>query len=90
MAFLYAFFSTITLIPLYLFVKKLTSSEFVYTRLKAILLSTSFMCFHLYIFHAGKIPFVGISIEDNDFIFYSSFIFALLCAITSAVAHNRS
>ncbi|AFI90307.1 hypothetical protein EXT68_05650 [Pectobacterium parmentieri] len=90
MSWLYFLFSTIAIFPLYLSVKKLTSSHFIYTRFSSILLPTFFMCFHLYIFHAGKISFIGISIEDNDFIFYSSFIFALLCAITSAVAHNRS
>ncbi|MCU1792014.1 hypothetical protein CUU52_03185 [Pectobacterium polaris] len=90
MTFLYIFFSIITLIPLYLSVKKLTSSIFVYARFAAILLATLFMCFHLYIFHAEEIPILGISIKDNDFIFNSSFIFALLCAMTCAVAHNRS
>lgn len=78
------------LAPLYILIKKLTSSNFIYSRLTAIILATIFMLFHLYIFHAGEIPILGISIKDNDFIFNSSFIFALLCAMTCAVAHNRN
>lgn len=87
---LYLLFSTISLVPLYSFVKKLTASEFIYNRFSAILLATVFMCFHLYIFHAEEIPILRISIKDNEFIYNSSFIFSLLCATICAITHNRS
>lgn len=87
MSYLYSLFSVVTLWPLFLIVRKLSSSVYPYTRFGALVVITLFMVFHLYIFHFKEIPFLGVAVpEDNEFMVYAPFLYGLLCTIVSMKA----
>lgn len=88
-AFLYIFISTLVLIPTYFSIKRLTEFDDVYYKFYGILISCIVMSFHFHTYHAGKIPFIGISIEDNDIAHYSSFIFGLISGFVGWAAYHE-
>ncbi len=91
MNYLYSLFSIVTLWPLYLIIKGLTSSYYPYSRFYAILVASLFMLFHLYVFNFQLIPILGIAVpDDNEFMSYAPYLYGLLTAAVCAVAHKRS
>lgn len=87
----YSLFSIVTLWPLYLIIKGLTSSGYPYTRFCAILVASLFMFFHIYVFNFQTIPILGIAVpEDNEFMSFAPYFYGLLTAAVCAVAHNKS
>lgn len=91
MNFVYSVISVLSMVPLYLIIKKLTSSYYPYTKFYAILVASLIMLFHLYVFNFQSIPILGIPVpEDNDFMTYAPYLYGLLTAVICAVAHNRS
>ncbi|TDB62567.1 hypothetical protein C5467_02250 [Photorhabdus khanii subsp. guanajuatensis] len=90
MGYVYIIFSLFILYPLYFTFKKLLMSYSVYVNFSAVLLLIAFIAFHLYIFNFDYIPFFGVSTSDDDFVFYSSIVLAILCSITYMIAHDRS
>ncbi|MGF6190777.1 hypothetical protein ABIE12_002114 [Serratia sp. 509] len=91
MSYLYSLFSMVSLWPLYLIIKQLTSSCYPYTRSFAILVASLFMLFHIYAFNFQSIPILGIAVpDDNEFMSYAPYLYGLLTAAVCAVAHNKS
>ncbi|MDQ9126284.1 hypothetical protein RDT67_07570 [Serratia fonticola] len=91
MSYTYSLFSILSMVPLFLIVKRLTSSDYPYTRFGAILVASLFMLFHIYVFNFQKIPVLGIAVpEDNEFMSYAPYLYGLLTAAVCAVAHNKS
>lgn len=89
MSFIYSLFSILTLYPLFIWVRKLSSSHYPYTRFGAIAVIVAFMVFHLHIFHMKAIPILGISVpEDNEFMSYAPYFFGLLVTFVSMAAFN--
>ncbi|AOR58703.1 hypothetical protein C5E22_11120 [Pectobacterium parmentieri] len=88
MTFFYILSSILIFIPAYLAIKKITTSEGVYHKFFGILISFLLMFFHFYTYHDGKIPFLAISIEDNDIAHYSSFIFGLISGVVGCIAYQ--
>lgn len=87
----YSLFSIVILWPLYLIIKRLTSSYYLYTRFYAILIASLFMLFHVYVFNFQSIPILGIAVpDDNEFMSYAPYLYGLLTAAVCAVAHNKS
>ncbi|MCU1792015.1 hypothetical protein [Pectobacterium polaris] len=89
MAFIYISISTLTLIPAYFFIKKLTESDDVYYKFFGIVLSCILMFFHFYTYHDGKIPFFGISIENNDVAHYSAITLGFISGFAGWAAHHE-
>ncbi|TQI82342.1 hypothetical protein FHU10_2686 [Serratia fonticola] len=91
MSYTYSLFSILSMVPLFLIVKRLTSSDYPYTRFYAILVASLFMLFHIYVFNFQEIPVLGIAVpEDNEFMSYAPYLYGLLTAAVCAVAHNKS
>jgi uncharacterized paraquat-inducible protein A len=91
MNYLYSLFSIVTLWPLYIIIKRLTTSDYPYTRFCAILIASLFMLFHIYVFNFQSIPILGIAVpEDHEFMSYAPYLYGLLTAAVCAVAHNKS
>lgn len=87
MSYIYSIFSILTLYPLFIWVRKLSSSHYPYTRFGAIAVIGAFIVFHLHIFHMKTIPILGISVsEDNEFMSYAPYFFSLLVTIVSMMA----
>lgn len=80
----------IKLYPLYFTFKKLLMSYDVYVNFSAALFLIAFIAFHLYVFNFDYILFFYVSTLDDDFVFYSSIVLAILCSITYMIAHDRS
>ncbi|MBI0574694.1 hypothetical protein, partial [Pectobacterium parmentieri] len=76
--------------PAYLAIKKITTSEDVYHKFFGILICFLLMFFHFYTYYDGKIPFLAISIEDNDVAHYSSFILGLISGVVGSIAHREN
>lgn len=91
MSYTYSLLSILSMVPLFLIVKRLTSSDYPYTRFCAILVASLFMLFHIYVFNFQTIPILGIAVpEDNEFMSYAPYLYGLLTAAVCAVAHNKS
>lgn len=91
MNYLYSLFSIVTLWPLYIIIKRLTTTDYPYTIFGAILLASLFMLFHIYVFNFQKNPVLDITVpEDNEFMSYAPYLYGLLTAAVCAVAHNKS
>ncbi|ASY79370.1 hypothetical protein BJK05_04895 [Pectobacterium polaris] len=86
----YIFLSLLMLIPTYLIIKKLTSSEDIYHKFFGVLASCVFMSFHFYTHHAERIPFLNISIVDNDAMYYSAIIFGFISGFIGWAAHHKN
>ncbi|MFT8209498.1 MAG: hypothetical protein ACMZI0_00555 [Symbiopectobacterium sp.] len=90
MSYVYSFFSLISLIPLYFWVRKLTSSFYPITVFGGILVHSLYVLFHIIVLRTHQIPILGIPIaEDNDFMYYALLGFAILCAVVSMCAHGK-
>ncbi|RJL24902.1 hypothetical protein D5074_06955 [Pectobacterium polaris] len=89
MAFFYISISTLAFIPAYFSIKKLTESGDVYYKFLGIVISCTFMFFHFYTYHDGKIPFFGIPIENNDVAHYSAFILGLISGFVGWAAYHE-
>ncbi|CAI2028619.1 Uncharacterised protein [Serratia fonticola] len=91
MNYIYSLISIASIVPLYWLIKRLTSSDYPYTKFRAILVASLFMLFHIYVFNFQKIPVLGIAVpEDNEFMSYAPYLYGLLTAAVCAVAHNKS
>ncbi|OCQ51925.1 hypothetical protein Ppb6_03040 [Photorhabdus australis subsp. thailandensis] len=69
--YLYIIFSLLALYPLYIAFKKLLTPYDVYINYSSVLLMMASNIFHLHVFHTGQIPFLGVSVSDNDFMLYT-------------------
>ncbi len=87
--YLYIIFSLLALYPLYIAFKKLLTPYDVYINYSSVLLMMASNIFHLHVFHTGQIPFLGVSVSDNDFMLYTSFALSFSCTITFMIAHSR-
>ncbi|OCQ51927.1 hypothetical protein Ppb6_03042 [Photorhabdus australis subsp. thailandensis] len=87
--YLYIIFSLLAFYPLYIAFKKLLTPYDVYINFSAVLLMVASNLFHIHVFYTSRIPFLGVSISDNDFMFYSPFVLSWLCTITFMIAHSR-
>ncbi len=87
--YLYVIFSLLALYPLYCAFKKLLTPYDVYINFSSVLLMIASNLFHIHVFYTNQIPFLGVSISNNDFIIYTSFTLSWLCTIIFMIAHSR-
>ena len=91
MSYIYSLFSILTLYPLFIWVRKLSSSHYPYTRFGAIAVIGVIMVFHLHIFHMKTIPILGGAMpEDNEFMSYAPYFFGLLVTFVSMAVFNSN